>query len=242
MVRGRQFRAARVYETAQANLNSSVFSNKRNQPPAWFKALQFLPPSEVLTRPYPIQHTEPRDSKKPGTRPRNIFRPTKIVHPEDQLRQEFFRDHPWELARPRMVLELDGQDARYRDWSKGLRQPGMPLCGESVVQRQLWLMEAKGLSKQRAYDVARKEFYKLRQQEEIERRIAVEEARMYGAYFGKTNLQVGMELEDAVYEQWKKWATEEIAKIEAERAAAYSNVVDVAEDKANDVEDSMAAA
>jgi small subunit ribosomal protein S23 len=91
-------------------------------------------------------------------------------------------------------------------------------------------METKGWSKSRAYDAARKEFYQLRQQEEIERRIAVEEARMYGAYFGKTNLQVGMELEDATYETWKKWAASEIAKLEAERSEAYASVVDVAED------------
>lgn len=103
------------------------------------------------------------------------------------------------------------------------------------MQRQLWLMEVRGMSKQRAYDVARKEFYKLRQQEEIERRIAVEEARMYGAYFGKTNLQVGMELEDAVYERWKKWAANEIAQLESERTAAYTNVVDAAD--AADAED-----
>jgi small subunit ribosomal protein S23 len=94
-------------------------------------------------------------------------------------------------------------------------------------------MEARGLSKARAYDVARKEFYKLRQQQEIERRIAVEEARMFGGYFGKTNLQVGMELEDVAYEYWKKWAGDEIAKLEAERTAAYANVVDVAAEPAD---------
>jgi len=195
-----------------------------------------IPPAEVLTRPYPIQHTEPNDRGRAIQRPRNLFRPTRIVHPEDELRRDFYREHPWELARPKLVLELDGQDARYRDWSKGLRQPGMPLSGENVVQRQLWLMENRGLSKARAYDITRKEFYKLRQQEQIERRIAVEEARMYGAYFGKTNLQVGMELEDAAYENWKKWAAEEIAKLESERSAAYSNVVDAAEDKTLDDE------
>lgn len=92
-------------------------------------------------------------------------------------------------------------------------------------------MEVKGLSKQRAYDIARKEFYKLRQQEEIERRIAAEEARMYGAYFGKTNMQVGMELEDAMYDKWKKWATNQIDKLESQRTAAYSNVVDATEEK-----------
>jgi small subunit ribosomal protein S23 len=91
-------------------------------------------------------------------------------------------------------------------------------------------MEAKGMHKQKAYDVARKEFYKLRQQEEIENRIAVEEARMYGAYFGKNNLQVGMQIEDATYESWKKWATDQIQRLESERSAAYANVVDTAEE------------
>lgn len=90
-------------------------------------------------------------------------------------------------------------------------------------------MEAEGMRKEQAYDQARKEFYKLRQQEEIEQRIAVEEARMYGAYFGKTQLQVGMELESNIYERWKTWATDEIAKAETERSAAYTNVVDTEE-------------
>lgn len=85
------------------------------------------------------------------------------------------------------------------------------------------------MTKQRAYDMARKEFYKLRQQEQIERRIAVEEARMYGAYFGKSNLQVGMDLEDVSYERWKKWAANEIATLEAERSSAYASVVDSAQ-------------
>ncbi|EAQ86829.1 hypothetical protein CHGG_08082 [Chaetomium globosum CBS 148.51] len=234
MVRGRQFLAARVYDTARAGMSSTIIQNTRPNVPMWLKALDHIPPAEVLTRPYPIQHTEPKDRGRAAQRPRNLFRPTKIVHPEDQLRQEFYRDHPWELARPKLVLELDGQDARRRDWSKGLRQPGM-----AVVQRQLWYMEVRGLSKARAYDVARKEFYKLRQQEEIERRVAVEEARMYGAYFGKNNLQVGMELEDAAYEQWKKWATIEISKLEAERTAAYANVVDTVTEPAEDDEEEL---
>lgn len=102
-------------------------------------------------------------------------------------------------------------------------------------------MEAKGVPKQRAYDIARKEFYKLRQQEEIERRIAVEEARMYGGYFGETDLQVGMKIEDRAYETWKKWATDNIARLEVSREAAYANVVDsMSEDKASPEEDILA--
>lgn len=79
------------------------------------------------------------------------------------------------------------------------------------------------MSKEQAYDVARKEFYNLRQQEDIQRRVAQEEARMVGGYFGKSRLQVSMELEDAMYEKWKKWAESESLKLQAERESAYAN-------------------
>ncbi|KAK4101970.1 mitochondrial ribosomal protein [Parathielavia hyrcaniae] len=237
MVRGRQFLAARVFETAQSQLTSSIIRSKPNTAAPWVKAVTHIPPAEVLTRPYPVQHKEPKVRGKAAQRPpRHMFRPAEIVHPEDELRQQFYRDHPWELARPMMVLELDGKDARDRDWSKGLRQPGMALSGESVVQRQLYLMEVRGKSRARAYDMARKEFYELQQQEEIERRIALEEARMYGAYFGKSDIHRGMRREDILYEHWKKWAAEQIAKLAAQRSQAYTNVVDVGEG-AEDEED-----
>lgn len=85
----------------------------------------------------------------------------------------------------------------------------------SVVQRQLWLMENEKMSKRKAYDCARHEFYRLRQQEEIERRIAVEEARHVGAYFGKSRLDVGMQLEDQEFENWKTWAGKQTIQREA---------------------------
>jgi small subunit ribosomal protein S23 len=80
-----------------------------------------------------------------------------------------------------------------------------------------------GMTKDQAYDKARKEFYRLRQYEEIESRIAQEEARMVGAYFGKTRLQVAMQIEDKEFERWKSWAGDQIAKIEVERSQAYSS-------------------
>lgn len=129
MARGRQFVAARVYQTGLAQI-STPFTGDKMKPAPWFKALSQIPPAEILTRPYPIQHTAPHDRGHAARRPRNLFRPTRIVHPEDKLRREFYQDHPWELARPQLVLEMDGQDARMRDWSKGLRQPGMKLSGE----------------------------------------------------------------------------------------------------------------
>lgn len=75
------------------------------------------------------------------------------------------------------------------------------------------------MSKRKAYDVARKEFYRLRQEEEIQKRVALEEAKHVGAYFGKSRLDVGMQLEDKEFENWKVWAGKETANREAQFTA-----------------------
>lgn len=79
------------------------------------------------------------------------------------------------------------------------------------------------LTKEQAYDMVRKEFYAIRQQEDIERRIAAEEARMVGAYFGKSRLEIGMELENKTFEEWRTWAETENARQNAASQSAYAN-------------------
>ena len=65
------------------------------------------------------------------------------------------------------------------------------------------------MTKSAAYDIARREFYRLRLQEDIERRVAAEEAEATGANFGPTYLDIGMELENQQHEVWKTWARTE---------------------------------
>lgn len=77
----------------------------------------------------------------------------------------------------------------------------------SVVQRQQWLMRHKKLSRVQAYDQARHEFYEERQHEDVERRVAKEEALYVGANFGRTTLEKGMAQEDRTFENWKAQAT-----------------------------------
>lgn len=84
--------------------------------------MQSFPPTERLIRPV----------LQPGKRRQRLsrrFRPVQIRYPEDELRAEFFGDHPWELARPRIVLEDDGKDYQRQDWSR-IEAPGRPLNGE----------------------------------------------------------------------------------------------------------------
>ena len=92
-----------------------------------------------------------------------------------------------------------------------------------------------GMTSNRAYDIARKEFYYFRQAEEIERRVAKEEALSTGAYFGKGVLEVGMELEDQAHEAWKKWALEQLEAIKLQKAGAYTGV-GTGEDEAVDTD------
>jgi len=61
-----------------------------------------------------------------------MYMPQKIEYPEDKLRTQFYRDHPWELARPRVLVENDGKDCLKYDWSK-MPQKGKPLDGERFV-------------------------------------------------------------------------------------------------------------
>ncbi|KAL8635379.1 MAG: hypothetical protein Q9228_007124 [Teloschistes exilis] len=221
------FRPLRVHQTA----SKLVASDRIQSFPPWHDIVGRFPPAQTLVRSQPLQHQE-RSRRRNVRKSSKLFQPQRISYEEDNLRREFFGDHPWELARPRLVLENDGRDAERNDWS--LRsQPDRPVDGEGVIQRQLFLLHGnpeKGqmpdpnMTPARAYDQARKEFYETRLHQDVERRIAKEEAMATGAYFGKSVLQIGTEMEDKAFEEWKVWAAQEIVKMEQRRAAMYTGV------------------
>ncbi|KAK5127541.1 hypothetical protein LTR85_006881 [Meristemomyces frigidus] len=229
---------------------SQLIQNKRlPSPPPWYNAIGSIPPSERLVRP-PLQRSQIPGAKTPGGRKKSrLFKPLQLHYQEDSLRWEYFNDHPWELARPRVVLENDGRDQEKLDWSVPLdhalerprsgevseegvklddewdrirqRQAGRPINGEAVVQRQAYLM-SRGLSNAAAYDAARKEFYRFRHSRETETRVAKEEALATGAFFGPGPLDIGMKLEDQQYEAWKAWAAKEITALKQLQGSAYT--------------------
>jgi small subunit ribosomal protein S23 len=97
-----------------------------------------------------------------------------------------------------------------------------------VVQRQLWLLNnVPDITKTAAYDIARREFYHLRLRQEIEQRVAAEEAEATGAVFGTRMLDVSMALEGKVFEDWKVWAKTQ-SQILDQKAAAFVGAPEVA--------------
>jgi hypothetical protein len=101
----------------------------------------------------------------------------------------------------------------------------------SVIQRQSHLIASRlksdpttdvNLATELAYDQARKEFYRLRLRQDIEREVAKEEALHYGSYFLPSTAQRAMYREDEAYETWKKGALEKAEMSKHQMATAYS--------------------
>lgn len=123
--------------------------NKVNRLPCWVDVMSDIPPSTTLVRNQAQQHPVVRQRVKtiPGTgknqlvleteqrrqpqpkKTHSLYKPKEVRYEEDQLRKEFFRDHPWELARPRVVLENDGKDYQRYNWNN-LQQKNRHLDGE----------------------------------------------------------------------------------------------------------------
>ena len=118
------FRPLQVHRTA-----SQLFAAERiKSTPPWHEVIGTIPPAQALVRSQPLQHHEQKRKGK-VRKASKLFQPQSIRYEEDNLRREFFGDHPWELARPRTVLEIDGKDAQKYDWSKA-SEPGRPVTGE----------------------------------------------------------------------------------------------------------------
>ena len=118
------FRPLRVHQTATQLLNAERISAA----PAWYNVIGSITPAQTLVRTPPLSHQQrrlPPRTKKAS----KLFKPQRISYEEDNLRREFFKDHPWELARPRIVIENDGRDSQKVDWSR-IQQGEKALSGE----------------------------------------------------------------------------------------------------------------
>jgi len=118
-------RPLRVHQTA----NQLLASERISSLPNWYGVTGAIPPAQALVRTQPLQHNQRPRLRTKARKASKLFQPTNIGYEEDKLRRNFFGDHPWELARPRVVLENDGKDYEENDWSR-ISQPGRGLSGE----------------------------------------------------------------------------------------------------------------
>lgn len=228
--------AVNVLERTSAYLRSGLLK----ETPAWYQVVASVPPTTKFTREprflnpstgkKTIQHKDfaQNVNSKGFYKTRNssfdrkpldsrLYKPPKLQYVEDQLRQVFYQQHPWELSRPKLLVENEINENM--DWSHML-QLGKPLDGESAVQRTMYLLQSdSGLGMTEAYDRARFEFYRLRMQEEIEKQVAQEEAEMSGSVFSSSAIDFGVEQEQKFIEVWKRRTLEETELLAARRAS-----------------------
>jgi small subunit ribosomal protein S23 len=112
----------------------------------------------------------------------------------------------------------------------------LTFTAHSVVQRTLYMMEVEGRNSKDAYDLARKEFYRLRMKQDIERRIAREEAIAVGANFGLSYMEISLENEGKIIDQWR---TEAVADFNLRMNKKASAISDSGESEEADVEEAV---
>lgn len=254
-----QTNAVNLLERTSAYLRAGLLTKA----PAWYNVVASVPPSKSFAREPKI--TNPSNNKniaslseysetvgiKNGTYKtrqsgsdrkvsfNKLYKAPKLNYAEDKLRELFYQQHPWELSRPKVLIENTGEESY--DWST-IQQLGKPLDGESVVQRTLYLLkEKKQPTLLDAYDQARFEFYRVRVQQEIHEQVAQEEAEMFGSVFGSSSIEYGLEKEQKVIETWKKKAiqqTELMAARSSGPSAAWENAAEANEESVEqDVEE-----
>ena len=85
------------------------------------------------------------------------------------------------------------------------------------------MVDAKTIE-ERAYDQARKEFYKLRLENDVEREVLREEAQHLGQWLPPTENEKAFKYEDEAFEDWKKQALQDVEKDVAQAAGDINSL------------------
>lgn len=188
--------------------------------------------SEKLPTGYYVTRVKP--SALGGTTGRatlsQILRPQQLAFLEDELRTLFYKQHPWELADAKSLVENEHTiEAATYDWSN-LRQFTKKLDGESVVQRTVHI-HSQGTPLLEAYEQAKFEYYRLKIQDETAMNVAREQAEMFGHVFATTHNEKGLAEEDAVIGKWKADAERLSEVLKAKMSDSGAATVEAAEEQ-----------
>ncbi|KAJ3574028.1 hypothetical protein NP233_g2050 [Leucocoprinus birnbaumii] len=182
--------------------------------PVWYKAVLQYPPLPLPPRAPPprteYDNRTPKPVFLPGQR-MNLrkpkLRPLPVHYIEDDIRRQFFRDHPFEAFRPRTLVEgaeIEPEHATTgQAWTR-LRQRGRNPTPEDAIRFAMNLHQHHNLSLSEAYLRAVAQFRALRSEHHIATTYAALEAETFGSVFGGTEIQKMHEKELKVLDSWKQ--------------------------------------
>ena len=210
-------------------------------PPVWYQAVLDHPPLPLPPREPPSRTSYDSSSSqssnqtfastatatKKHSHTQGPSRPLPIAYVEDDIRRQFFRDHPFEAFRPRTLTEAGAVENEHPisglKWTR-LNQRGRNPSPEeyvspdpsfslavtptllflsyfiffSAVQFALNLHQAHGLTLSDAYATSIAQFRTLRAVQHVATRFAAQAASVYGARFGPSATARGFEVENKV--------------------------------------------
>ncbi len=228
--------AGQVLERTSQYLDSGLMTKQ----PSWYKVLAYHPPMFNNTKTVKIQLLkkikEEEDTRyneilnvdkrngfyktrlTPKQMNKDFLKPEKLRFVEDDIRSLFYKQHPWELADPKVLNENERNlNIGKLDWST-MKQYTKKLDGESVVQRTLYLVKVENMPLYNAYEQSKYEYYRLKIADETESSVTAEQSEMFGAVYNKSAIEYGFDKEMAVLSKWKKDAIALTKVIEAKRA------------------------
>ncbi|KAF9566128.1 hypothetical protein CPC08DRAFT_682998 [Agrocybe pediades] len=175
---GRRF-ASQVHKQVSRLLRANFIQKE----PVWYKAVLDHPP---LTLPPKAPPPRTAYDKKPAKLRTHSNRPLPIHYLEDDIRRQFFIDHPFEAFRPSTLIETDRIEDPHPisgvNWTR-LGQRGRNPTSEDAVRFTLNLYQYHKLSLSDAYARAVAQFRALRSEHHIATTYAAMEAEQLGSVF-----------------------------------------------------------
>ncbi|KIJ65014.1 hypothetical protein HYDPIDRAFT_167340 [Hydnomerulius pinastri MD-312] len=185
--------------------------NYIKEEPVWYQAVLRFPPLPLPPRAPPsrpeVQEKLPRRQNASTSKlrpPKN--QPLTISYLEDEVRRQFFRDHPFEAFRPVSLVEggvvEEEHPIRGKEWTR-LSQRGKKPTAEDAVRFAVNLHKHHKVSLTVAYTRAVAEFRALRAEYDIANAFARMEAEAYGTVF-PSEIDRTFEKEDKVYQAMER--------------------------------------
>ncbi|KAI0375244.1 hypothetical protein BV20DRAFT_960340 [Pilatotrama ljubarskyi] len=199
--------ASQVHKQASRLLREGYIQRE----PAWYRAVLDNPPLPLPAREPPSRTRFDVPEEVPLTRPSNSkkIQPLPVHYIEDQLRKQFFRDHPFEAFREKSLVEGATVESEHpirgKEW-KRLRQRGRNPSPEDAIRYAVNLYEHHDMSLSDAYASAVAQFRSLRSEITIARQVALAEAEQLGVEFGPSQTEITFMKENKALATWRDTA------------------------------------
>ncbi|KAF9270000.1 hypothetical protein L218DRAFT_1071498 [Marasmius fiardii PR-910] len=207
--------ASQVHQQVSRLMRGGVIANE----PVWYKAVLAHPPLPLPAKappsrtPYDTKPTKTKDiqstsATKEKMRPYDP-KPLPIYYLEDDIRRQFFRDHPFEAYRPITLAEKAGIQEQHpiqgKSWTR-LRQRGRNPSPDDAVQFALNLHLHHDVPLSYAYSRAVAQFRALRSEHHIASTMALLEADTMGGLFEPSETALSFEKEVKSLATWERQA------------------------------------